>query len=50
MSMSDEERKILLENNIMLKEILSILRMMNTPQSTAKDFLINYIANKMSEK
>ena len=50
MSMSDEEKKILIENNMLLKEIPAILHYMMSPQSTAKDFLVNYIANRMSEK
>ena len=48
--MSEEERKILIENNLMLREILAILKAMNAPHNTAKEFMINYIANKMSEK
>ena len=50
MSMSEEEKRLLKENNIMLREILGILQNMCSPQSNAKEFLINYIANKLSEK
>lgn len=51
MSMTDEEAKLLIkENNQMLKEILGLLRMLNSPQSNIRDFLMNYMANRLSEK
>lgn len=51
MSMTDEEAKLLIkENNLMLREILALLRGLDSPQSNAKNFLMNYIANKLSEK
>lgn len=49
--MLDEEAKALIrENNMLLKEILALVRGMNSPQANAKDFLMNYIANKLSEE
>lgn len=49
--MSDEElKKMIKENNLMLREILALLRGLESPQSNAKNFMINFIANKLSEK
>ena len=50
MNALDEETRILIrENNQMLKEILALLREMNSPQANTRSFLMNYIANKLSE-
>lgn len=49
--MSDEELKVMVkENNLMLREILSLLKGLDSPQANAKNFMINFIANKLSEK
>lgn len=49
--MSDEElKKMIKENNLMLREILALLRGLESQQSNAKNFMINFIANKLSEK
>ena len=51
MSMLDEEAKALIrENNMLLKELLALIRGMNSPQANAREFLMNYIANKLSEE
>ena len=49
--MSDEELKAMVkENNLMLREILSLLKGLDSPQANVKNFMINFIANKLSEK
>ena len=49
--MSDEEmRAMIRENNQMLKELLAMIRFLDSPQANVKNFMMNFIANKMSEK
>ena len=48
-ALDEEMRTLIRENNQMLKEILALLREMNSPQANTRSFLMNYIANKLSE-
>ena len=48
-ALDEEMRALIRENNQMLKEILALLREMNSPQANTRSFLMNYIANKLSE-
>ena len=48
-ALDEEMRTLIRENNQMLKEILALLREMNSPQANTRSSLMNYIANKLSE-
>lgn len=46
--MTNEEHNLLIENNIMLKQILMYLRNKDSPNYDIKDFTMNVIANLIS--
>lgn len=46
--MTQEEHNILIENNIMLKQILAYIRQRDGPKDDIKDFIMNVIANIVS--
>ena len=48
--MTPEEHKLLIENNIMLKQILAYIASRDDPNVDFKDFAINIIANLTSNK
>lgn len=47
--MTQEEHNILIENNIMLKQILAYIRRRDGPDE-AKDFVMNVVANVISNQ
>ena len=46
--MTLEEHKLLIENNIMLKQILAYIASRDSPNTNLKEFAINIIANFIS--
>lgn len=46
--MTQEEHNILIENNIMLRQILDYIRSRDNPKDDIKDFVMNVIANLIS--
>ena len=46
--MTQEKHNILIENNIMLKEILAYIRQRNGPNINFKEFAMNIVANIIS--
>lgn len=46
--MTQEEHQLLVENNIMLKQILAYIRSRDNPNNDIKDFTMNVIANLIS--
>ena len=46
--MTLEEHKLLIENNIMLKQILAYITSINGPNIDFKEFAINVVANLIS--
>ena len=46
--MTLEEYKILIENNIMLKQILAYIASRDSPSNDFKEFAINVVANLIS--
>lgn len=46
--MTIEEHNILIENNIMLKQILAYIRQRDNPNNDLKEFIINVAANVIS--
>lgn len=46
--MTQEEHNLLIENNVLLKQILYLL-IQNQNNTHAKDFIINYVANKVAD-
>lgn len=43
--MTQEEHNLLIENNIMLKQILAYIKSRDSPAQDIKEFIINVIAN-----
>ena len=48
--MTKEEYNILIENNIMLKQILAYIKQRESPNMDFKDFVMNVIANVISNQ
>lgn len=48
--MTQEEHNMLIENNIMLKQILAYIRQRDGPNNDFKDFVMNVIANVISNQ
>ena len=48
--MSEEEHKLLVENNIMLKQLLAYIATRASPDNDFKDFAMNVIANLISNR
>ena len=48
--MTQEEHNILIENNIMLKQILAYIKQRESPNMDFKDFAMNVIANVISNQ
>ena len=48
--MTKEEHNILIENNIMLKQILAYIKQREGPNMDFKDFAINVIADVISNQ
>ena len=46
--MTPEEHKLLVENNIMLKQILAYIASRDSPSNDFKEFAMNVIANLIS--
>ena len=46
--MNSEEHKLLIENNITLKQILTYITTIDSPNNDFKDFTIDIIANLIS--
>ena len=46
--MTQEEHNILIENNIMLKQILAYIKARDNPDNDIKDFVMNVVANLIS--
>lgn len=48
--MTQEEHNLLVENNIMLKQILAYIKSRDNPQQDIKEFILNVIANSLTNK
>lgn len=48
--MTQEEHNLLVENNIMLKELLAYIKQRDGPTIDFKDFAMNVIANVISNQ
>lgn len=48
--MTQEEHNLLVENNIMLKQILAYISSKDTPQQDIKEFILNVIANSLTTR
>ena len=46
--MTSEEHKLLVENNIMLKQILAYIASRDSPSNDFKEFAMNVVANLIS--
>lgn len=46
--MTQEEHNILIENNILLKQILAHLKQRDSPNNDIKEFVMNIVANMIS--
>ena len=46
--MTLEEHKLLIENNIMLKQILAYIALRDSPNTDFKEFAMNVVANLIS--
>lgn len=46
--MTLEEHKLLIENNIMLKQILAYIASRDSPDNDFKEFIMNVVANLIS--
>ena len=46
--MTPEEHKLLVENNIMLKQILAYIALRDSPSNDFKEFAMNIVANLIS--
>lgn len=46
--MTPEEHKLLVENNIMLKQILAYIASRDSPSNDFKEFAMNVVANLIS--